>query len=182
MLTVLNTVNKEKERNNLTQPKPAHEFIRGHESIITAVAIGGFFILVGAVFVTNPDLWENVTAFFQDITTRTWPFGGEGSTIALPAPANPAAHAVVYNALLQFDICMGVLQIVILALRVAWHSRTGKISETVGNMVFWIGAALLVNVFLLPGTLAGWWQYWAALIVVVGVSVIARGIVYLVKR
>lgn len=182
MLTVLNTVNKEKEQSNLTQPKPAREFMRGHETIITAVAIGGFFILVGAVFVTNPDLWESITAFFQDITTRTWPFGGEGSTIALVAPANPAAHAVLYNALMQFDIGMGVLQIVILALRFMWRSRVGKVSETVGNMVFWLGAALLVNVFLLPGTLAGWWQYWASLIVVVGVSVVARGIVYLAKR
>ncbi len=170
------------ERNVLSQHRSPQEYLRSREGVITAVAVGGFFILVGMMFVIIPDLWDNINAFFQNITTQEFPFGDVNSVIALPAPLNPAAHNALYNALMQFDIGFGVLQIIILALRLAWHSRVSKVAETVGNLVFWLGAALLVNVFLLQGTLAGWWQYWGALIILVGISFVAWATVNFVKR
>lgn len=166
----------------LAQQRTPQDFLRSHEGMITAIALGGFFILLGSVFVFNDGLWQRITAFFENFTTRTFPFGGPDSVIALPAPANPAAHATLYNAVLQFDIGMGFLQIIILALRLMYKSRIGRIAETVGNAVFWFGAAPLVAVFLLPGTLGGWFQYWAALIVIIGISVVVRAIVHVVKR
>ena len=108
--------------------------------------------------------------------------GNPNSNIVLPAPANPAAHNALYNAVIQFDVGMGILQVLILGFRLNRHSRLGRIAETVGNMVFWFGAAVLVNTFLLTGTLSGWFQYWAALIVIVGVSTVARAMVYFTKR
>ncbi len=165
----------------MTRPNP-QDYLRSHEGMITAIAVGGFFILLGSLFVFNSGLWERITAFFENFTTQTFPFGGPNSVIALPAPANPAGHATLYNALLQFDIGMGFLQIIILALRLVYKSRLGRVAETVGNVVFWFGAGVLGPVFLLPGTLAGWFQYWAALIIVVGVSVVVRAIVHVIKR
>lgn len=157
------------------------ERIRG-DGWITAVAFGGFLIIVGLLFVLTPNLWHSVTSFFDDITTRPLPFGGPDSTISLLAPLHPEDHQTLYNAVLQFDIAFGVLQIVILGLRVGSHSRTRRIAETLGNAVFWLGAAVLVYVFLLQGTLESWFEYWAALIVVVGVSLIARAVVHFAKR
>jgi hypothetical protein len=86
------------------------------------------------------------------------------------------------TALLQFDVAFGILQVFVLALRLWTRSTIRRISETLGNAVFWLGAAVLVNTFLLAGTLSGWFQYWAALIIVVGVSLVTRGLVYFAKK
>ena len=161
--------------------KQNHEEHR-HDGFITALAFGGFLIIVGLIFTLTPDLWQKIIDFFNSVTTTSFPFGGPTSTISLPAPADPAAHKALYTALLQFDVAFGVLQVIILGLRIRVHSRTRRIAETLGNAVFWFGAAILVNVFLLTGTLDGWFEYWAALIVVVGVSLIARAIVYFARK
>jgi hypothetical protein len=155
---------------------------RHQEGIITAIAFGGFLIIIGMLFALTPNLWQNITSFFDHLTTRYFPFGSPNSTISLPAPSNPAAHQSLYNALLQFDVAFGILQLIILALRIRIRSRIRRIAETVGNAVFWLGAAVLVNNFLLLGTFTGWYQYWGALIVLVGVSFVARALVYFAKR
>jgi hypothetical protein len=149
---------------------------------ITALAFGGFLIIVGLLFVLTPNLWHGVTSFFDDITTRPLPFGGPNSTISLLAPLHPEDHQTFYNALLQFDIAFGILQMVILGLRFGYHSPTRRIAETLGNAVFWLGAALLTYIFLLQGTLESWFEFWAALIVIVGVSFVARAFVHFAKR
>jgi hypothetical protein len=132
------------------------------------------------VFVFTPGIADKTTAFFNDITTITRNFGS--STINLPAPAHPAQHLDFYRAFMNFMLGVGILQIAILALRLAVHSRVRRIAQSVGDLIFWFGAAVAVNVFLLAGTLNGWFQFWSALIVLIGVSLIARAFVYLVSR
>ena len=155
---------------------------RRGDGFITAVAVGGFLIVVGLVFALNPDLWQRIVNFFNDITTARFPFGGATSSIALPAPENPFVHIALYNAAFQFDMGIGVVQLLVLGLRVWTRSRINRVAESLGDVIFWLGAALLVNMFLLKGTQAGWFEYWAALIIVVGISFIGRGLVYFVKR
>ena len=138
-------------------------------------------MIVGLVFALNHNLWKQINAFFSNGTTSTFP-AGSNSNVALPAPANPASNLDLYRSVLQFDVGMCILQVVILALRLQMHSRVGRIAETLGNLVFWSGAALLVNQFLLAGTLAGWFEYWAALIMIIGVSLVARALVYFAKK
>jgi hypothetical protein len=115
------------------------------------------------------------------LKTIPYPVGSTGSTVNLPAPANPGMHNALYSAVFIFDLGIGVLQIVILVLRLIVRSPIRRIAETVGNLIFWFGAAILVNIFLLAGTLTSWFQYWAALIALVGVSIIARGLIHLSK-
>ncbi len=152
------------------------------DGFISAIAFGGFLVIVGVLFFSTPDLWQKIVDFFSNITSRSFPFGGPTSNIVLPAPRNTGAHMVLYNAVFQFDVAFGVLQLVILGLRVWVRSITRRISETVGNAVFWLGAAILVNMFLLTGTLTGWFEYWAALIMLVGLSIVARALVYFARR
>ncbi len=152
------------------------------EGLITALGFGGFLIILGVVFALTPGTWQAVTDFFSDLTFAAYQFGSPGSTISFLAPAHPDAHASFYWAVMGFCLGIAVLQIVILILRLIVQSRIGRISETVGNMIFWIGAALSVDVFLLAGTLTSWFQFWAVLILFLGVSLIARGIVYLFQR
>jgi hypothetical protein len=153
-----------------------------HEGLITALSIGGFLIILGIVFGLTPNISQNTTKFFSDLANVTFPFGSPGSTMSLFAPAHPADHQVFYSAVLNFLIGLGVLQIVILALRLAFHSWIRRIAQSVGDLIFWLGSAVLANVFLLAGTQSGWFQFWSLLIVLIGISLIARFFVYLAKR
>lgn len=151
-----------------------------YEGLITALAVGGVFIILGAVIAFTPDITQKTNAFFSDFTTVAYPLGS--STVNLPAPANPSEHIGFFTAVMNFILGVGILQIVILALRLGVRSPIRRISETVGNLVFWLGGAVAANVFLLAGTVTGWFQFWAVLIIFVGVSMIARLAVYLARR
>jgi hypothetical protein len=151
------------------------------DAIISAVAVGAVFILIGLVFVLAlpNNLWDKTIGFFSNLTAREIP----GTRTTLIAPANPGAHTVFYNAVFQFSLGIAFLQVVILALRLGLGSRTGRIAETIGNLVFWVGASYLVRVFLNSSTsLTAWFSFWAAIIIIVGVSIIARVLVLMAKR
>ena len=86
-----------------------------HEGLITALAVGGFFIIVGVVFGLTPGITGAIRRFLQDLTGVTYP--AINGSIVLPAPAHPAAHLDFYQAVFNFMLAIGVLQIVILAAR-----------------------------------------------------------------
>ncbi len=151
------------------------------EPIISAVAVGAVFILIGLVFVLAlpNNLWDKTIGFFSNLTPRDVP----GTSITLIAPANPGSHAVFYNAVFQFSLGIAFLQVVILALRFGLGSRASRIAETIGNLVFWVGASYSEHVYLNASTsLVAWYSFWAVLIIVVGLSIIARVLVLMAKR
>jgi hypothetical protein len=151
-----------------------------HEGLITALAVGGVFILIGLVAILSPNFFDNARAFFRDFTNVNYMVGS--NTINLPAPAHPAQHNAFFTAIMDFIVGVAILQIIILPLRLWFKSPIRRIAETVGNLVFWVGAAVVANVFLLAGTVDGWFQCWATLIILVGVSLIARGLVIFARR
>jgi hypothetical protein len=151
-----------------------------HEGLITALAVGGFFIILGLVFVLTPGIYQATTNFSNDLTTTAYDFGS--STAHLPAPAHPADHMVFYSAVITFFFAVGILEIIILALRLAVHSPVRRIAQTVGDSVFWLGAAFAGYILLLSGTLMGWWQFWSVIIMLIGLSLIARFFVYFAAK
>jgi len=151
-----------------------------HEGLITALSIGGFFIIIGVVFGLTPGIAGAIGDFFGDLTGVTYP--AINGSIVLPGPANPAAHLALYSAVFNFMLAIGVLQIVILAARLWVHSPSRKIAETVGNAVFWLGGAVVANVYLMAGMQTGWFTFWPSLIILAGASLIAQFFVYLVTR
>ena len=151
------------------------------EGIFSAISVGAVFILMGLVYVATlpTSLWDKAIDFFSSFDVSQVSNTG----IYLPAPAIPAAHTVLYNAAFQFCIGIGILQIILLALRLAWHSPTSKTAETAGNLVFWFGATYLVFTFLNSATtLETWFSFWAAILIVLGVSMIARALVLFAKK
>jgi hypothetical protein len=150
------------------------------ENIITATAVGGALIIIGLVFLLTPNLAGQIGSFFSDFTWRPY---SDNSTINLPVPANLGSHTLLYSAAAQFALGIGILQIIILAMRFGVHSRIGKIAETVGNLVFWFGAYYLASTFLTATvTYTGWFAFWASLIIAVGLSIVVRGIILLARR
>ncbi len=152
------------------------------DGLISAVGFGGFLIILGFLFVVTPNLWQHLTDFANDLTARAVPLGTSTSSIVLPAPAHAAAHHALYQALITFDIAIGVLQVILLSLRLWMHAATRKIADKAGDAVFWLGAAGLVQVLLLQGTLSSWFQFWAALIILIGVTMIVRAFVHFARR
>jgi hypothetical protein len=168
--------------NKLSKNSNAHTRpYRIGEGIFSAISVGTVFILIGVIYVATlpTSLWEKIVAFFGSFSVTQVP----GATIYLPAPAVPAAHAVLYGAVAQFSIGIGILQIILLALRLTSHSPIRRIAETVGNLVFWFGASYLIITLLNDATtLETWFVFWAAIIVILGVSMITRALILFAKK
>jgi hypothetical protein len=151
------------------------------DAVISAISVGAVFILIGLVFVLAlpNNLWDKIVGFFGNFAaTQVSSLG-----ITLPAPANPGVHAVLYNAVFQFSLGLAFLQVVTLALRFGLGSRIGRIAETIGNLVFWVGMSYLVRVYLNSSTtLTAWFSFWAAILVVLGLSIVARAVVLLLAK
>jgi hypothetical protein len=151
------------------------------ESLISAISAGVVFILIGVVFVLAlpSSLWDSIVTFVSSFTLRSVP----GMGISLPAPANTAVHAVLYTAAFQFCIGLGILQVVLLAIRIAMGSPIRKTAETVGNLVKWFGGAYLITTYLNnTTTISRWFMFWAGILIILGLSLIARAVVLLAKR
>lgn len=146
------------------------------ENIFTAVYIGALFILIALIyFIHLPNnLWNEIVNFFGTLTLAEVP----GTGIGLPAPSNPASHIQLYTAAFQFSLGIGILEIIILVLRVGLHSPMSRKAETVENIVFWLGTSYLITTYLVNMTLSSeWFVFWAGIILIFGLSLIARAFI-----
>jgi len=149
------------------------------EGFITVLSVGGFFIILGLVFALIPGTWHAADAFFRDLKIVNVSTDSNIANLNVLDPANPEMHSDFYSVVFNFCVGIGILQIAVLVLRLIVRSPVRRISNSVGDLIFWFGAAFSVNAFLLVGTLKGFWQFWAALLMTLGVSLIVRGIIYL---
>ena len=117
------------------------ETSRKHQEwLFTAISAGFFILLVGTLFVINPNLFDKILDFFKDFGT----FNVPNTDVTFFAPEFPRLHLTLYQVARQFSIALAVFQIVILALRFVIPSSWGKRSETVGSLVYWAGASFLI--------------------------------------
>jgi hypothetical protein len=152
---------------------------RYREGLISAISAGFFFLLVGVIFIITPNLFQRIVDFFNDFT-RLVPVPNTTQIFA-PAPDHPLRHQVVYQAAERFEFALGLFQFVILALRLVMGSSLGRTTRTVSDLVFWLGAGYLTLTFLLEPTIwspmVTWFVFWAAIIMLIGVSLIVRAII-----
>jgi hypothetical protein len=174
----INKIGRTKLKKNLNVQVGAY---RARERVYSAISAGAFFILIGIVYVINlpSNLWNAVVEFFSNFTLAQVP----STELYLPAPISPASHAVLYGAIFQVCIGLGILQIIMLMLRFTSQSPIGKTAETMGNLVYWFGSAYLVATYLnSTTTIDKWFVYWAGILIILGLSFIARSFVLLAKR
>ena len=151
------------------------------EGLITAVYIGLIFILLAIVYFINipHNVWNNFVNFISSFVLTQVP----GTGISLPAPSNPAAYTVLYIAVFQFLLGIGILEIAILALRIALHSPLPRKAETVENIVFGFGSSYLIITYLVNMTIMSeWFVFWAGIVLIVGLAMVARAFVLLAGR
>ncbi len=154
---------------------------KAQERMFSALSAGTFFILLGIVYVINlPDsLWDAFIDFFGSFSMARIPT----TDIFLPAPTNPMAHTVLYGAVFQFCIGMGILQIIFLLMRFMMNSPINKTAETIGTLIYWFGAGYLVTTYLNSTTnISDWFVFWAGILIILGLSFVARAFVLFAKR
>lgn len=151
------------------------------DGLVTAVFVGLFFILLAVVYYINlsNNLWGSFVTFINSFVLSTVP----GTGFSLPTPANPANYIVLYNAAFEFCLGIGILEMAILALRIATRSPLPRKAETIENLVFWLGTSYLVITYLVNMTIMSeWFVFWAGIILIAGLALVARGFVLLAGR
>ncbi len=151
------------------------------ENLLTAIYIGSIFIILAVIYIAHlpSSIWDQILNFFMSLTLAPVP----GTGIALPAPSNPAAHIELYTAAFQFAIAIGIIEIVVLVLRVLLQSPIPRKAETIENIVFWLGTSYLIITYLVNMTIAGeWFVFWAGIILIFGLALLARSFVLLAQR
>ena len=149
------------------------------ESLVTALYVGAIFIILALIFILDTGVWGSLVNFFSTLILAQVP----GTTVSLPAPLNPASHLQLYNAAFQFSVGLGILEIIILAVRILLHSPLTRKAETIENLVFWLGTSYLTITYLVNMTLqTEWFVFWAGIILIAGISLLTRAFILLAGR
>ena len=151
------------------------------ENLISAVYIGLIFIMLALIYFINlsHNFWNSFVNFLGSFVLAQVP----GTSISLPAPFNPGAYTVIYTAAFQFCLGLGILEISILAIRIVMHSPLPRKAETIENIVFWLGTSYLAITYLVNMTIMSeWFVFWAGIILIAGLSLVARSFVLLAGR
>ncbi|MEM3578311.1 MAG: hypothetical protein QXX51_07715 [Candidatus Bathyarchaeia archaeon] len=144
------------------------------EACFSIASIGFLLILLGAIFASTPNLYDEIIALFKDFTIVEVP----NTQIYLPAPANPQTHLTVYSAAGTFCLIWGIYEIAILITRFFTRSSTNKKAETLSNIIFWLGASYLIKESLNAATTTTkWFAFWTLIITLLGTSLIVRGVI-----
>lgn len=152
---------------------------RDRNPVIGAVSVGFFFLLIGIMLLSIPDAVTNTESFLNDLITARVP---NLNQVVLPAPAHPAAHQGFYALVAEFSLAWGVFQVFILLLKIVFRSTIRSIAETVSGIITWLGTYYLVTTFLIVGTLTTWFAFWALVLTLWGISMLARAIVLAIYR
>jgi hypothetical protein len=144
------------------------------EYVIGIVSFGSFIILIGVISVLTPSLFGKIEDFFRDFHLTKLP---HTQNVFLPAPADPGAHLALYNAVGLFCLLWGSFQILVLVFRLLLNLSTVSKARTVSDIIFWLGSYYLISVFLNGTlTLTSWFAFWATIIILLGISLLARAI------
>jgi hypothetical protein len=164
----------------LTSTQPAKKSFFQKERLFSAISIGSLLILLGVIYLLYPgNFFDDLSNFLKNFTLVLFP----STNISLPAPLHTAANLTLYWAAFEFSVGVGIIEVIILSLRLNFHSNPRRTAETVANIVNWFGFALLIYVYLLTETSVNkWFVFWAGVIIVVGLSLIARSFVDLAYK
>lgn len=136
--------------------------------ILGITSIGFFFILIGIVFLANPDLLTKILDFFHDFELQEVCPG-----ILFYGPASPpSTHAVVYTAAFQFCFGYALFLCGILFARFTLRDTLGRKAWTFSGILFWFGAA--AGVWALMAGSIDWFMFLGLLIVLIGLVIVVR--------
>ncbi len=134
-----------------------------------AASLGVFLVLVGVFLIIYP-LASEIRAFLSDL--RFVPLFDH---VYYPAPSSP--HPLLYHILRNFFITWSVWLGILTIVQLATKDRARRVAHTLGDCVFWIGAAYVLDRIGLEPLAFG--SFLALLVVVAGFSLIIRALTLL---
>ena len=171
--TQIDTLNEAKKLNG-----DSRGFSHRHrEGMLSAITIGFLLILVGTIFVLNPDLPNKIVDFARPESFELRAVA-TSLNVSLPIPKNPRTHLLIYQAAEQFCLVWAVFLVAMLGARFIFRSPMRNKAEALGNVVFWFGAAYFVQTLLVDTT--KWFEFWATIVALIGVSLVVRGVFLIV--
>ena len=132
------------------------------------ISFGAFLIIVAVIYLTTPNIANEVKAFIRDFQLVEV---FDDFSWFVPS----TTHPVLYAAAERFCYLFGVAQILILGLTFARGSSIHRKAETFSGVVFWLGAGYVLGL-LSQGVLL-WLSFIASLVILIGVSIVARSLV-----
>jgi hypothetical protein len=137
------------------------------------ISFGAFLIIIAVIYLRTPGLLSEAKAFVTDfqlveLFQNIWWF--------VPS----SNHPVLYNAAEQFCYAFGLVQILVLGLDFARRSSSHRKARTFSSIVFWLGAGYILSL-LSQGVLI-WLSFIAGLVILVGISIVARALVLVFAR
>jgi hypothetical protein len=137
------------------------------------ISFGAFLIIIAVIYLKTPGLLSEAKAFVTDFHLVEL---FQNFSWFVPS----SSHPVLYNAAEQFCYAFGLVQILVLGLEFARRSSTHRKAETFSSIVFWLGAGYILSL-LSQGVLA-WLSFIAGLVILVGISIVARALVLVFAR
>jgi len=137
------------------------------------ISFGAFLIIIAVIYLRTPGLISEIRAFVSDFHLAEV---YQNFQWFVPS----TNHPVLYSAAEQFCYAFGLVQILILGLEFARRSSTHRKAETFSSIVFWLGAGYILRL-LSQGALS-WISFIAGLIILVGISIVARALVLVFAR
>lgn len=141
--------------------------------ILGLASFGIFLIVIGIIFVTTPNLVDRAGDFFRDFHTQE-----VAPNVFLPVPGYD--HPVVFNAIYQFCLIFGILQIAVLAARFILKDTVRRTASTVMGIIFWLGAAWSMT-FIIAKSIT-WLTFDGYIITFLGIAIVVENIIVLALR
>ena len=132
------------------------------------ISFGAFLIIIAVIYLRTPNLVHEARVFVSDfrlveLFQNFWWW--------VPSTNHPALYAAAG----QFCYAFGLVQVVILGLKIAKRSSVHRKAETFSGIVFWLGAGYILGL-LSQGVLL-WLPFIAGSIILIGISIVARALV-----
>jgi len=137
------------------------------------ISFGAFLIIIAVIYLRTPGLLSEAKAFVTDFRLVEL---FQNFSWFVPS----SNHPVLYNAAEQFCYAFGLVQILVLGLEFARRSSTHRKAETFSSIVFWLGAGYILG--LLSQGVLTWLSFIAGLVILVGISIVARALVLVFAR
>jgi hypothetical protein len=151
-----------------SETPPRQHWSEYHRDDTGWISFGAFLIIVAVIYLRTPGLLSEAKAFVNDfhlveLFQNFWWF--------VPS----SNHPVLYTAAEQFCYAFGLVQILLLGLEFARGSSTHGKARTFSSVVFWLGTGYILS--LLSQGVLTWLSFIAGLIILAGVSIVARALV-----
>jgi hypothetical protein len=141
--------------------------------ILGLANFGIFLIVIGIIFVTTPNLVDKVGEFIRDFQIQQ-----VAPNVFLPVPGKN--HPEVFNAVYQFCLIFGILQIVVLAARFITKDPVRRTASTVMGIIFWLGAAYTMNLLITQNI--RWLTFAGYIIAFLGVAIVVESIIVITMK